>query len=561
MSYYSLSSNSGINKDHQNRHRGTIGSGAGRAFFASTTSSCPSTTALGSTLEQETTAATAFTNTIPPIEHPSYTILQTDIIPEFGAHATLYRHTQSGAQLLSLTTPDDTNKCFGITFRTPPSDSTGVPHILEHSVLCGSRKYTTKDPFVQLLQGSLQTFLNAFTYPDRTCYVVASQNTKDFYNLINVYSDAVFHPRAVRDPMVHAQEGWHLELENPEDDLTYKGVVYNEMKGVYSSPDSLLQREAQQSLFPDNSYGVDSGGDPLVIPSLSFEQFVEFHDKFYHPSNARIFFAGEDDVYQRLEIMEEYLRDFEENASSGPESKIEWQAKRFDAPKKIRYPYPVSDKSGGGGGDEEGNGVEEEEDTHYTMVNWLMNDRPFTPMEEITVTVLDHLLMGTSSSILRKTLMESGLGDSITGGGLSDELLQATFSVGLKGVKPTNVDKVEQMILETLEHVAENGFEEDDIASSMNTIEFQMREFNTGSFPKGLSLMLGSMSKWIYDRNPTDALKFEEPLAELKARISKDGSKVFQGIIKELLLENSHRTTVEMYPSKTMEEEQLQVSS
>ena len=570
MSY--LLSNNNKN-DHPHRHRGTIGNGvsAGRAFFASATSfsssaiasssTCPSTssTALRSTLEQETTTTAATTtSTIQPIEHPSYTILQTDIIPEFGAQATLYRHTRSGAQLLSLTTPDDTNKCFGITFRTPPSDSTGVPHILEHSVLCGSRKYTTKDPFVQLLQGSLQTFLNAFTYPDRTCYVVASQNTKDFYNLINVYSDAVFHPRAVRDPMVHAQEGWHLELENMEDDLTYKGVVYNEMKGVYSSPDSLLQREAQQSLFPDNTYGVDSGGDPNVIPSLSFEQFVEFHNKFYHPSNARIFFAGEDDVYQRLEIMEEYLRDFDNDDTarkSGPEeSKIQWQTKRFDTPKKIRYPYPVSDKSGGGAVEEQ------EEDTHYTMVNWLMNDRPFTPMEEITVTVLDHLLMGTSSSILRKTLMESGLGDSITGGGLSDELLQATYSVGLKGVKPTNVDNVEQMILETLEKVAENGFEEDDIASSMNTIEFQMREFNTGSFPKGLSLMLGSMSKWIYDRNPTEALKFEEPLAELKARITKDGSKVFQDMIKELLLENSHRTTVEMYPSKTLEGEQLQVS-
>lgn len=565
MSY--LSNN---NNDHLSRRGGVVAAGmngngkwlgsSGRAFFASastSSSTCPSTmlssTALKSTLEDAATITTSTTSSAAaPVEHPAYETLSTDMIPEFGAHATLYRHKQSGAQLLSLSTDDD-NKCFGITFRTPPSDSTGVPHILEHSVLCGSRKYTTKDPFVQLLQGSLQTFLNAFTYPDRTCYVVASQNTKDFYNLINVYSDAVFHPRATQDPMVHAQEGWHLELEKMEEPLTYKGVVYNEMKGVYSSPESLLQREAQQSLFPDNTYGVDSGGDPTVIPQLSFEQFAEFHDKFYHPSNARIFFAGEDDVYKRLEIMEEYLRDFDVNPKT--ESKIEWQAKRYEEPVKVRYPYPVSDK--GENGD---NGEEKEGDTHYTMVNWLMNDRPFTPMEEITVTVLDHLLMGTTSSILRKTLMESGLGDSITGGGLSDELLQATFSVGLKGVKPENVDKVEQLILDTLNTVAKNGFEDDDIASSMNTIEFQMREFNTGSFPKGLSLMLGSMSKWIYDRSPTEALKFEEPLAELKARISKDGSAVFQDMIKELLLENTHRTTVEMYPSKTLEEEQLQVS-
>lgn len=473
--------------------------------------------------------------------HPAFEILDTDIVDEFGAYCTLYRHKQSGAELLSVSTDDD-NKCFGITFRTPPTDSTGVPHILEHSVLCGSRKYKTKDPFVQLLQGSLQTFLNAFTYPDRTCYVVASQNTKDFYNLINVYSDAVFHPRATSDPMVHAQEGWHLELEDVSEPLTYKGVVYNEMKGVYSSPDSLLQREAQRSIFPDNTYGVDSGGDPADIPNLSFEQFSDFHKKFYHPANSRIFFAGDDDVTKRLEIMDEYLRDFDASPESKPASKIQWQTKRYDAPTKVRKPYPA--------------GADQPE-THMIMLNWLINDKPLNPMEEITLTVLDHLLMGTSSSILRKSLMESGLGDAITGGGLMSELLQGIFSVGLKGVSKENVEKVEALVVDTLEKVAEEGFSEDAIAASMNTIEFDMREFNTGSFPKGLSLMLGSMAKWIYDGSPTEALKFEKPLGELKASIAQSGSKVFQDMIRDFLLENSHRTSVEMYPSKTLEEEQL----
>ena len=508
----------------------------------------PSTTCLGSTIEASSASSSRTAEATAVVEHPSFEVVRTDTVPEYGAACTLYRHKKSGAELLSLATDDD-NKCFGITFRTPPRDSTGVPHILEHSVLCGSRKYTTKDPFVQLLQGSLQTFLNAFTYPDRTCYVVASQNTKDFYNLINVYSDAVFHPRAVSDPMVHAQEGWHLELEKMDDPLTYKGVVYNEMKGVYSSPDSLLQREAQQSIFPDNAYGVDSGGDPAVIPDLSFEQFAEFHSKYYHPANSRIFFAGDDDVSRRLEIMDEYLSDFEDSPESKPGSIIEWQKKRYVDPVRVRYPYPVSDK-----------GDEGEPDTHLTMTNWLLNDRPMTAMEEITLTVLDHLLTGTTSSILRKTLMESGLGDAITGGGLSDELMQATFSMGLKGVRPENVDKVEELVMDTLRKVAEEGFPEDALAASMNTVEFQLREFNTGSFPKGLSLMLGSMSKWVYDRNPTEALKFEEPLAELKASIAGDGSKVFQDMIREFLLENTHRTTVEMYPSKSLEEEQLTVS-
>ncbi|KAL3782823.1 hypothetical protein ACHAW5_000095 [Stephanodiscus triporus] len=505
----------------------------------------PSTTCLGSTIEASSASSSRTAEATAVVEHPSFEVVRTDTVPEYGAACTLYRHKKSGAELLSLATDDD-NKCFGITFRTPPRDSTGVPHILEHSVLCGSRKYTTKDPFVQLLQGSLQTFLNAFTYPDRTCYVVASQNTKDFYNLINVYSDAVFHPRAVSDPMVHAQEGWHLELEKMDDPLTYKGVVYNEMKGVYSSPDSLLQREAQQSIFPDNAYGVDSGGDPAVIPDLSFEQFAEFHSKYYHPANSRIFFAGDDDVSRRLEIMDEYLSDFEDSPESKPGSIIEWQKKRYVDPVRVRYPYPVSDK-----------GDEGEPDTHLTMTNWLLNDRPMTATEEITLTVLDHLLTGTTSSILRKTLMESGLGDAITGGGLSDELMQATFSMGLKGVRPENVDKVEELVMDTLRKVAEEGFPEDALAASMNTVEFQLREFNTGSFPKGLSLMLGSMSKWVYDRDPTEALKFEEPLAELKASIAGDGSKVFQDMIREFLLENTHRTTVEMYPSKSLEEEQL----
>ena len=509
------------------------------------------------------------------VTHPAYEVVDKDVVTEYGAYCTLYRHKKSGAELLSVANDDD-NKVFGITFRTPPEDSTGVPHILEHSVLCGSRKYKTKDPFVQLLQGSLQTFLNAFTYPDRTCYVVASQNEKDFYNLVNVYADAVFHPRAISDPMVHAQEGWHLELENKEDPLIYKGVVYNEMKGVYSSPDSLLNRESQRSLFPDNTYGVDSGGDPRVIPELSFEQFADFHRKFYHPGNSRIYFSGDDDVYKRLELMDEYLQEFDLSPESKPASTIQWQKKVITEPKREQHPYPVG---------------EDQPETHMVMVNWLMNDRPLTAFEELAVGVMDHLLMGTSSSILRKKLLESNLGEAITGGGISDELLQATFSVGLKGVKAEDVAKVEQLIDETLTEVAESGFDAEAIAASMNTIEFQvskrrhalimygklfdvedhnshhisfsshhqLREFNTGSFPKGLMMMLGSMSKWLYDGSPTDSLKFEAPLNELKKSIDEAGSKVFQDLIKEFLVENKHRTTIEMVPSKTLEAELTKV--
>jgi Zn-dependent M16 (insulinase) family peptidase len=317
------------------------------------------------------------------------------------------------------------------------------------------------------------------------------------------------------------------------------------MKGVYSSPDSLLNREAQRSLFPDNTYSVDSGGDPTVIPNLSFEQFADFHRKFYHPANSRIYFSGDDDPYKRLAIMDEYLNEFDASPESKPASTVHWQKKKFTEPKRSKHPYPA--------------GADQPE-THMLMVNWLLNDKPFSDTEELTVNVLDHLLMGTSSSILRKTLMESGLGEAITGGGLSDELLQATFSVGLKGIEPSKVQDVEKLIVDTLVKAAEEGFDAEAIASSMNTIEFQLREFNTGSFPKGLSFMLGSMSKWLYDNPPTQALKFEKPLAALKASIEDSGSKVFQDMIKELLVNNVHRTSVEMVPSRTLEDEQLKVS-
>jgi len=496
---------------------------------------------ISSSALMSTTATQEDVEKVAAVEHPSYEIISKDVVTEYGAYCTMYRHKKTGAEILSVHNDDD-NKVFGITFRTPPTDSTGVPHILEHSVLCGSRKYRTKEPFVQLLQGSLQTFLNAFTYPDRTCYVLASQNEKDFKNLINVYTDAVFHPRATSDPAVHAQEGWHLELEDKEQPLTYKGVVYNEMKGVYSSPDSRLYRQSQRSIFPSNTYSVDSGGDPKVIPNLSFEDFKQFHAKFYHPANSRIFFWGDDDVKQRLDLMDEYLCEFDASPESKPASVVEWQKKTITEPKWETHPYPVGD---------------DQPETNMVMVNWLLNERPFTPTEDLIVGVLDHLLMGNGQSVLYKTLMESGLGSAITGGGLSDELLQATFSVGLKGVQAENTKAVEELVIKTLEKVLQEGFSEEEIASSMNTIEFRLREFNTGSYPKGLSFMLGAMAKWIYDGKPTDALKFEEPLVELKAMIAENGDAVFKDFLKEYLVNNLHRVTVELAPSKSLESEEL----
>ncbi|PIN10818.1 Metalloendoprotease HMP1 (insulinase superfamily) [Handroanthus impetiginosus] len=456
-----------------------------------------------------------------------------EFIEECKSRAVLYKHKKTGAEVMSVSN-DDENKVFGIVFRTPPKDSTGIPHILEHSVLCGSRKYPLKEPFVELLKGSLNTFLNAFTYPDRTCYPVASTNTKDFYNLVDVYLDAVFFPKCVEDVKTFQQEGWHYELNDPSEDITYKGVVFNEMKGVYSQPDSILGRASQQALFPDNTYGVDSGGDPQVIPKLTFEEFKEFHLKYYHPSNARIWFYGDDDPNERLRILSEYLNMFDAN-SACQESKIESQ-KLFSEPVKIVEKYPAAD-----GGDLE--------KKHMVCLNWLLSEMPLDLETELALGFLDHLMLGTPASPLRKTLLESGLGGAIVGGGIEDELFQPQFSIGLKGVSEDDIQKVEELIMDTLKKLAQEGFHSDAVEASMNTIEFALRENNTGSFPRGLALMLRSVGKWIYDMDPFQPLKYQEPLKALKARIAEEGSKaVFAPLIEKFILNNPHRVTIEMQP-------------
>ncbi|XP_078441624.1 presequence protease 1 [Wolffia australiana] len=456
-----------------------------------------------------------------------------EFIDECKSTATLYKHLKTGAEIMSVTN-DDENKVFGIVFRTPPKDSTGIPHILEHSVLCGSRKYPVKEPFVELLKGSLNTFLNAFTYPDRTCYPVASTNVKDFYNLVDVYLDAVFFPKCVEEYQTFQQEGWHYELDDPSDEISFKGVVFNEMKGVYSQPDNILGRVCQQALFPDNTYGVDSGGDPKVIPQLTFEDFKEFHRKYYHPSNAKIWFYGDDDPTERLRILGAYLDQYDMSLAPN-ESRVQLQ-KLFSGPVRVVEKYPA------GEGEDHGK-------KHMVCLNWLLTDGELDLETELTLGFLDHLLLGTPASPLRRILLESRLGEAIVGGGMEDELLQPQFSIGLKGVSEDDIQKVEELVMSTLEKLAEEGFDSDAVEASMNTIEFSLRENNTGSFPRGLSLMLRSMGKWIYDKNPFEPLKYEKPLQSLKARIAEEGPKaVFCPLIEKFILKNPHRVTVEMQP-------------
>ncbi|GAB4815027.1 hypothetical protein N2152v2_002073 [Parachlorella kessleri] len=468
-----------------------------------------------------------------PRELHGFELVQEQYLPEYNSQALLYRHKKTGAQLMSVINSDE-NKTFGVTFRTPVANSKGTPHILEHSVLCGSDKYPIKEPFVELMKGSLNTFLNAFTYPDRTCYPVASANLQDFYNLVDVYLDAVLHPNCIKDPRIFAQEGWHYELEDPKDPLSFKGVVFNEMKGVYSSPDSVNGRVTQQVLHPDNSYAQDSGGDPVAIPDLTFDEFKGFYESYYHPSNARFWFYGDDPAEERLRIVDAYLQAFEPREV---DSTVKTQP-LFKEPKRVVEHYAAGESSEDGGAPKA-----------FVSVNWLLSEERLDLETELALGFLNYLLLGTAASPLYKALMDSGLGEAMIGGGLEDELRQPIFS----GVPEEDAGKVEQLILDTLARLEKEGFTQTAVEAAINTIEFSLRENNTGRFPRGLSLMLRSMSSWIYDQDPFQPMRWEDDLAHFKARLAR-GEDVFGPLIRQYLLDNGHRVTVELRPDAALGE-------
>ena len=457
-------------------------------------------------------------------------------IPEINSLARRFRHTRTGAELLSLSN-DDSNKCFGVSFFTPPADSTGLPHILEHCVLNGSRKYPVKEPFVELLKGSLKTFLNAFTGTDITVYPVASQNLQDFYNLVDVYLDAVFFPNI--SERVLAQEGWHYA---PTEDggFRFGGVVYNEMKGAYSSPGSLIGRYVQRSLFPDTLYHHDAGGDPAVIPQLTYTQFRAFHERHYHPANAQFYFYGDDDPEERLRLVDAFLADI---TRAAPDISREIAPQPpFAAPITQQHRYDGAPGSG------------------YVRVNWLLptdGEAPFggteTAHAQLDYSILAHILTGSAAAPLRVALMESGLGEDLSGGGFDANARQFSYSVGLKGVADENAEKVEPLILETLGRLVDEGIDPKTVAAALNTIEFNLREANTGGFPRGLAYMLAASSTWHYGGDPLAALSFAEPLAAIQREAAQPG--YFERLIRENLLDNAHRSTVTMLSDAAVKEE------
>ncbi len=472
-----------------------------------------------------------------------FELIREQQLSEINSTARHYRHVATGAELISLLNADE-NKVFGVSFATPPSDSTGVAHILEHSVLCGSRKYPIKEPFVELMKSSLNTFLNAMTFPDKTCYPVASQNVQDFYNLVDVYLDAVFHPRLT--PQIFEQEGWHYELDGPDAALAYKGVVFNEMKGNYSSPDNMLRELSQQSLYPDITYGLDSGGDPKHIPQLTYDQLKEFHARHYHPSNARVFFYGDDDPEERLRLLDRYLGEF---------NRIEVDARvplqrRFSAPKRLTRTYAA------GAAEEQPQGEADKPKQSMISVNWMIDE--IADVETaLGFDILEHILIGNPAAPLYKALIDSGLGEGLAGGGLDDGLRQPMFSIGLKGIDPADTDKVERLIADTIGGLADSGIDPLTVEAALNTVEFALRENNTGAFPRGIVFMLRALRSWLHGRDPLTPLAFAAPLSAIKNRVA-SGEHYFENLLRRHFIDNRHRTVMLLKPDREQAEREAQ---
>ena len=462
-----------------------------------------------------------------------FKLLEKRTIKELGSDALLFEHEKTGARLIKILSDDD-NKVFSIGFRTPPTNSTGVAHILEHSVLCGSRKFDMKEPFVELLKGSLNTFLNAMTYPDKTVYPVASRNEKDFFNLMDVYLDAVLYPNIYKHKEIFMQEGWHYNLESKEDELTYNGVVYNEMKGVYSSPDSILYRNIPTSLYPNTQYAVCSGGEPAEIPNLTYEEFLNFHKNYYHPSNSYIFLYGDGDLNKELAfINDEYLSGFDK-IKVDSEIKVE---KTFDKMNELEIFYGIAKD-------------DDEEKKSFYSLNFSVGDA--TDSEAyLAYEVLAYLLLKSTAAPLKKALMDAGIGKSASGD-YDNCVKQPCFSIFVKNANKEDKYKFRDVVLETLEGLVSNGIDKELIEASINKVEFELREGDFGSYPKGLIYYLKAMDSWLYGGSPFTHLEFEEPLAKIKSALTTD---YFEKLIKEHFLENNHSSLLSLQPKKGLNEE------
>ncbi len=459
----------------------------------------------------------------------AYELIREEKLADVNSIGYLFRHKKSGARI-SVVSNDDENKVFYIAFRTPPADSTGVTHIIEHTVLCGSDKFPVKDPFVELVKGSLNTFLNAITYPDKTVYPVASCNDKDFQNLMHVYLDAVFHPNIYKKEEIFKQEGWHYELESEDAPITINGVVYNEMKGAFSSPEGVLDRVILNSLFPDTAYQHESGGDPEVIPELTYENYLNFHQKYYHPCNSYIYLYGDMDIEEKLQFIdEEYLSDYEEISL---DSAIQMQ-KPFDHPVEVTKEYSIASS-------------ESEEDNTYISYNAVIG----TALDKklcMSFDVLDYVLLNAPGAPLKKALLDAGIGKDIMGS-YDDGTLQPLFSIVAKNANYEDKDRFVAVIRKTLQEQVDQGLNKKALLAGINSNEFKFREADFGSYPKGLIYGLDCMDSWLYDDNePFLYLEAIEVFRFLKEQVETD---YFEKLIQTYLLDNTHVSVTSILPKQ-----------
>ncbi len=457
----------------------------------------------------------------------NYELIQQKDVKDLNSKGLLYKHKKSGARVLILAN-DDENKVFSVSFKTPPSDDTGVPHIIEHSVLCGSEKFPIKDPFVELIKGSLNTFLNAMTFNDKTMYPIASCNDKDFKNLMHVYMDAVFYPNIYKEEKIFRQEGWSYELESLEDELKINGVVYNEMKGVFSSPEDVLEREILYALFPDNCYGYESGGSPDAIPDLTYENFLDFHRRFYHPVNSYIFLYGNMDYEERLDWLDkEYLSKFDKIEL---DSHIDLQ-KSFDKMQERKAFYPVSEP-------------EEEQDNTYISYNLVIGDN-LNKENYVAFEVLDYALFTMPGAPIKQRLLDAGIcKDVITG--YNSEVLQPYYTITLKYCDEASKDKFLEIINEEFERIIKEGVDKDAFLAGINQYEFKFREADFGTYPKGLVYAMNSMESWLYDDNePFIHLELADTFKFLKEELNNG---FFENLIKKYFCNNPHSALVILCP-------------
>ena len=459
----------------------------------------------------------------------AYQVLKEEDLKGIKAKGCLLRHKKSGARIL-LVENDDDNKVFSIGFRTPPQDSTGVPHIMEHSVLCGSRNFPAKDPFVELVKGSLNTFLNAMTYPDKTVYPVASCNDKDFQNLMHVYMDAVLYPNIYKHEEIFRQEGWSYQLDSVDDKLKYNGVVYNEMKGAFSSPEGVLDRVVLNTLFPDTSYANESGGDPEVIPELTYEQFLDFHRKYYHPSNSYIYLYGDMDMEEKLDWLDkEYLSKFD---FVSVDSEIKYQDP-FDKIVEKEIPYSIASD-------------ESEEDNTYLSYNKVIG----TSLDKelyLAFQILDYALLSAPGAPLKKALTDAGIGKDIMGS-YDNGIYQPIFSIVSKNANQEQKNAFIQMIEDVLRECVDRGIDKKALEAGINYHEFRYREADFGNYPKGLMYGLQMMDSWLYDdEKPFIHIEALDTFEFLKKQI---GTGYYEELIQKYLLDNTHGAIVIVKPEK-----------